>query len=96
MTPSGAEQAVADDLGGAGGAGQGALQGGDALVDVLVAAFDQAVRVEDGGGAGAEGDRARGVQPAAGAERRAGGFVGAAGPRRPRRGRGSGRWPAEA
>ncbi|BFO22768.1 hypothetical protein SHKM778_91560 [Streptomyces sp. KM77-8] len=51
----GADQAVADDLGAAGGSGQGALQGGDALVQVLVPPLDQAVRVEDGGGAGAEG-----------------------------------------
>ena len=96
VTPSGAQQAVADDLGGAGGAGEGALQGGDALVDVLVAALDQAVGVEDGGGAGAERDGARGVHPAAGAQRGAGGLVGAADGAVRRRGRGSGRWPAEA
>ena len=77
VTPARADQAVADDLGGAGGAGQGAFQGGDALVEVLVAAFDQAVGVEDGGGARAERDGAGAVDPAAGAERGPGGFVGA-------------------
>lgn len=53
-----ADQPVADHLGRAGGAGQGALQGGDALVEVLVAAFDQAVGVEDGRGA-----RGRAIEP---------------------------------
>lgn len=74
----GAHQAVADDRRGALRAGQGVLKGGDALVDVLAAAFDQAVGVEDGGRAGAERDGAGGVQPAAGAERRAGGVGGSA------------------
>lgn len=46
------QQPVADDLRGAERAGQGALQCGDAFVDVLAAAFDQTVRIEDGGGAG--------------------------------------------
>ncbi|GAA3488219.1 hypothetical protein GCM10018987_23020 [Streptomyces cremeus] len=69
--PEGAHQAVADDLRGAGRAGEGAFEGGDALVDVLAAALDQAVRVEDGGGAGRQGDRAGRVHPAARAERRA-------------------------
>lgn len=78
VDPQGAHQAVADDGGGALGAGEGAFQGGDAFVDVLAAAFDQAVRIEDGGGAGAERDGAGGVQPAAGAQRRAGGVGGAA------------------
>lgn len=72
-----ADQTVADHLGSAGGAGQGAFEGGDALVQVLVAALDQAVGVEDGRGTGAERDGTRGVHPAAGAQGRAGGFVGA-------------------
>lgn len=72
-----ADQAVADDLRGAGRAGESGFERGDALVQVGVAALHQPVGVEDGGGAGAEGDGAGGVDPAAGAERRAGGFVGA-------------------
>ncbi len=73
----GADQPVADDLRGPPGPGQGAGQGGDALVDVLAAPLDQAVRVEDGGGAGRERDGAGGVHPAAGAERGPGGVGGA-------------------
>ncbi len=74
----GAQQPVADDVRGAGGAGEGALQGLDAVVDVLVAALDQAVGIEDGAAAGAERDGAGGVQPAAGAQGRAGRLGGAA------------------
>lgn len=74
----GAHEAVADDGGGALGSGEGAFEGGDAFVDVLAAAFDQAVGVEDGGGAGAQRDGAGGVEPAAGAQGRAGGVGGAA------------------
>src|SRR5690606_6189454 len=69
-----ADQAVADDLGGAGRTGQGAFQGGDALVEVGVAPFHEAVGVEDGGGAGPQRDRTGGVHPVAGAEGRADGL----------------------
>src|SRR5439155_394119 len=74
----GAQQAVADDVGGSAGAREGGFQGLHAVVDVLVAAFDEAVGVEDGAASGAEGDGAGGVQPAAGAQGRAGRFGGAA------------------
>ncbi|GAA3228561.1 hypothetical protein GCM10020256_40900 [Streptomyces thermocoprophilus] len=76
--PGGADEPVADDLGRAGGAGEGAFQRGDTFVEVFVAAFDEPVGVQHGGGAGAERDRPGGVHPAAGAERRPGRFVGAA------------------
>lgn len=70
----GAHQPVADDLGAAGGSGEGGLEEVEALVDVGVAALDQPVGVEDGGGAGGERDGVGGVEPAAGAEGRTGGF----------------------
>lgn len=71
------DQPVAHHLGRAGGAGERALQVGHPLVDVPVPSFDQAFRVEDGAGAGAQRHRARGVQPPTGAQRRAGGLGGA-------------------
>lgn len=47
------------------------------MVDVLVAALDEAVRVEDGAAAGTQRDGPRGVQPAAGPQGRAGRLGGA-------------------
>lgn len=51
---------------------------GHAFVDVPVPAFDQAVGVENGGGARRQADESGGVPPPAGAERGPGGVLGAA------------------